>query len=450
MDAWNFGAESLSRDAGNLYLKNTMFWVAYAAMKEIQGRVKERESKKPSPQEHHNINAWLDRVDKLHMPVPSEELDFRFFNLFRGCGEHYSGFIRFVLKHGSNLFQASDLRPYVTDNGEAPSLVTRTARQVANAWLGRHSDWGIAIEPVLALLDFAEQRTTDTDKTWIKYDYAKCLIRVERFEEAREYIIPVLRRKLSESWAWGPLAATYYREDHEASIACYCKGISEAREPKFSVTLRLGLTKLLAKSGSHDLASSSLNALLEIYRTEGWSLKPAHERLRAAHWFDETTVDQTAIEDFIAEKAGTAIRFASGATETLIGTVDAHHRSGKGFNVFMQPGHKLAVRKGLFKGEGLPEVGSAVKLVCTADSGDREVLEARATGPYEDEYIEWTEGELIMNPRGFAFVNDSFVAPHLANALWHGKVVRALRVFDINPKTDQPSWRAIRLEKPAE
>ena len=116
----------------------------------------------------------------------------------------------------------------------------------------------------------------------------------------------------------------------------------------------------------------------------------------------------------------------------------------------MTPGHKLAVRKGLFKGEGLPEVGSAVKLVCTADSGDREVLEARATGPYEDEYIEWTEGELIMNPRGFAFVNDSFVAPHLANALWHGKVVRALRVFDINPKTDQPSWRAIRLEKPAE
>jgi hypothetical protein len=41
---------------------------------------------------------------------------------------------------------------------------------------------------------------------WLRYHKGKLLLLDERYKQARDYIIPIVRKKINESWAWHILA----------------------------------------------------------------------------------------------------------------------------------------------------------------------------------------------------------------------------------------------------
>jgi len=446
-DAWHCGYTVFQNDKNNTYLRTALFWVCYAAIKAVQEQVLHRQNKAPTSNEQNIVNSWISCIGKLKLPVPCEELDFRFFNLFKGCGEHYYTYIQMLIFYGPNLYQASDLKPYQTDKGEYPSLLVRLARQTSKAWLQHHKEWQLNLDDILNLLQYANDKALDRNKTWLQFDISKCLVSVERYGEARNSALNVLRKKMSESWAWGALADTYAIEDHSAAIACYCKGIIEAHEPPFCIPMYYGLAKIFSSNNEFNLASSSLSKLIEIYSANGWTLKPEHEELVQQHWFDASSIESIDFDNELRNFSNKALQYATEKLEMEIGIVDSHLRSGKGFSIYFDLGKKLSARNGVFFGKGLPDVGAWVEAKLATDNGESNVLEVHKTEEQSNERVQWIEGNLKINPKGFGFVEDSFIAPYLLNGFTDGEMIKAIKIWDKDPKKGTPSWRAIKLIK---
>lgn len=447
VEAWNCGYAIYQNEPNNTYLRTALFWVCYSAIKAVQTPILARQNKAPNVNEQNIVNSWIRCIGQLNLPVPCEELDFRFFNLFKGCGEHYQTYIQMIIFYGSSLYQPNDLKPYQTDKGEYPSLVVRLARQTSKAWLQHHKDWDLNFDGILSLLKYALNNALDRNKTWLQFDISKCLVSANRYEEAREAALLVLRSKISESWAWGALADTYINEDPNAAIACYCKGIIEAHEPPFCIPMYFGLAKLFSNMQEFGLASASLCKLIEIYNDNGWRLKPEHDELLQQPWFDASYIESIDIQAEIKSRSNNALQYATEELETVIGIVDAHHRSGKGFSVYIDLGKKLSARKGVFFGKGLPDVGTWLEIKLAKDGEQSEVLEAHRIDDQRSDRVAIAEGNLKLNPKGFGFVDDAFIAPFLLKGYQDQEFIRVIKIWDKDPKKGTPSWRVIKITR---
>ncbi|MCV5761896.1 tetratricopeptide repeat protein, partial [Escherichia coli] len=74
--------------------------------------------------------------------------------------------------------------------------------------------WHLDLNQVMAFINQTREQASDTkNMMWLDYDQAKCLVVAGQYDQARELILPILRKKQKESWAWGALAATYSKQD---------------------------------------------------------------------------------------------------------------------------------------------------------------------------------------------------------------------------------------------
>jgi hypothetical protein len=267
------------------------------------------------------------------------------------------------------------------------------------------------------------------------------------YEEARGAALSVLRKKMSESWVWGALADTYVHEDPKAAISCYCKGIVEAHEPPFCIPMYFGLAKLLSTRQEFGVASASLVKLIEIYNANGWKLKPEHDELVQQPWFDTSSIKSIDIQAEIKSRADSALQYATEKLEMMVGIVDAHHHSGKGFSVYIDLGKKFSARQGVFFGRGLPDVGTWLELKLAKDGEQVEVLEAHKIDEQRSERVRVSEGNLKLNPKGFGFVDDAFIAPFLLNGYQDQEAIRVIKIWDKEPKKGTPCWRVIKVIK---
>jgi len=234
-------------------------------------------------------------------------------------------------------------------------------------------------------------------------------------------------------------------ENPEIALACYCKGITEAHEPPFTIPMYSAMAKIFVQLKDYQKASASLLALSEIYKSNGWTLKDEYQGLMNQEWFDSSVSQGGEFTAYVSEAAKNALQYGTGPTEKLVGVVDSHHRSEKGFSIYVELGKKVSARKGVYKGKGLPELGSWVELNCVEGDGRLEAVDVVTTAPRDHQHILWSEGELRVNPSGFAFADDAFVANHLVDKTLDGKHVKVLKVWDIDPKKGRPSWRAIQI-----
>jgi tetratricopeptide (TPR) repeat protein len=447
VDAWNCGYVVFQNDLNNPYLKRALFWVCYAAIKAIQEPILARQNKAPNLNEQNIVNSWINCIGQLNLTVPCEELDFRFFNLFKGCGEHYESYIQMLTYYGPNLYQPADLKPYKTEKGEYPSLLVRLSRQTSKAWLQHHKQWQLNLDGILNLLNYALNNALDRNKTWLQFDISKCLVSAGRYDEAREAALSVLRQKMSESWAWGALADTYISQEPKAAIACYSRGILEAHEPPFCIPMYYGLAQLFSYREEFGFASAALSKLIEIYNANGWQIKPEHEELIQQEWFDASAIESVNLNEVIKTRANDALQYATKKLEMAVGIVDSHHRSGKGFSIYLDLNKKVSSRKGVFFGKGLPEVGTWLELKLANDGQQLDVMEAHKVEPKQSERVKLIEGTLKLNSKGFGFVDDAFVAPYLLNGFNDQEHVEATKIWDKDPKKGTPSWRVIKIVK---
>ena len=252
----------------------------------------------------------------------------------------------------------------------------------------------ISLDYVITILEKVRVNAQDVQHLmWLDYDEAKLLIVAGRNEEARKLIIPILKRKKSEPWAWGALAASYRKEDDNKAITLFSKGIICAHDEKFSLKLLKGIAPLLAKAGFDQEASMCVIRLLNWYESNGYKIKPDLESLANQPWFN-SSVDVTSLNAFFEEKSAQALNLLNGPTKKKVGLVMSLHKSGKA-NI---PG------------------------------------------------VEVIEGNLRLSDKGFGFVDDTFISPDLLEPDMDGQHLKVMRVKGFDKKKNQPGWRAVKVE----
>jgi tetratricopeptide (TPR) repeat protein len=447
-DAWDFGCPAVQENPNDTYLKQAFFWVCFDYLKQVQAPIKERAQQNngnfnPNSNELERINFLLDWVIWLNIPPGGIEHR-NLFLVFQKNLECIPKLVLFLVQFGSSLFEDKDKIPYQGEKGESPSLILKFARKVAKAWMQNEEVRQIKIDQLLMLLDQARNEGQDIkNMIWLDYDEAKCLIMAGRLEQARQFILPVLRKKQTESWAWGALAATYREENTDTAIVLFCKGLSHARDEKFSLPLLKGLAPLLAGSGHAAEASMCVRRAVNCYEDNGWKIKANLENLASQSWFDNE-VNPSDLAGFVESKSQSAMDLLHGPSEQCVAIVSNIHQSGKGFEAYRDEKHSYAVRLGLYKAKAPPKAGTYIRLTLSAE--DSSVISAVPCDAVAMRDVGFEHGEIKVTGKGFGFVNGVFVAPHLIEAKIDGQLVSIIKIMGFNKSKNKTSWEAITLQ----
>jgi len=361
--------------------------------------------------------------------------------------EWFPTLVRCVLNHQAALFDDESKQPYQAEKGEASSLMLSTARQVASAWLRAGKHWQLEFNHVMAFVNITREQVSDTQQLiWLDYDQAKCLVAAGLYEQARSMILPILRKKQSAGWAWGALAATYREQDPELAIQFFAKGIISAHEVTYSLTLLRGIIPLLLSKQQQTEASMCLKRVIAVYEDNGWRIKPEIEQLSKQPWYDRS-VDESLLDACLKSISIDASDHLNGPTKKMTAIVENIHKSGKGFHAFINKSTSLSVRMGLYKGKGKPFVGDCVELSVACDDGEQIVISSAPCAQVEIADVSHVEGPLRIAPKGFGFVEDTFVPPFLVGDIAAETLVSAQQIMSWDKSKSRYSWKAIKLTK---
>ena len=447
-EAWDLACPGVQERPEDTYLKSAFFWLCYAYLKEVQVSIKQRASGnndnyRPNLGEQERISFLLNWVTWLNMPAGGFE--YRSILLtFQHNLEYFPEMIVLLCSQQSSLFDAGDEQPYVNDKGESPSLMLKFARKCAKGWQEHDSlHQSIGISDLVALLNSIRGRMRDNKNgIWLDYDQAKCLIMSGNLAEARDFVIPVLRKKQSEPWAWGALAATYFKSDPPVAILLFAQGLLHVGDEKFAIKLWIGLAPLLASAGYPAEASMCVKRAITVYQSEGWKLKSNLEKLSQTAWYDNE-VSVGGLTAFLKQSAQGASQYLLGDARSITGIVENIHQSGKGFHVYVDRYKSYSVPIGLFKSKSSPIVGNYVALRVTDDSDVVEAVPSEAVLMADSDIY---SGKLKVTDKGFGFVEDTFVPPFLISSENNGEEVQLTRVMAKDKKKGNFGWKAINLK----
>ena len=334
-EAWNVGCPAVQENPQDSYLKGAFFWVCYAYMKQVQGKISERGKANgnflPNQAEADRINFLLDWINWLAIPPGGYEHR----SLLLTCQKNLEAFPKLVILLFScrqSLYETGDKAPYQSDRGESPSLMLTFARKVANCWLNNNEARQIGLAELRQFFSQVRRETGDRQhKLWLDYDEAKCLVAAGDLPEARAFIIPVLRNRQSESWAWGALAATYTHENPETAISLYAHGLNHSHDEAFALRLLKEIAPLLASRGHTPQASMCIQRAVACYQNNGWNVKDDLLQLQRQPWFDRS-VDISELSLFLKQQAEGAADILHGPSTVVCGLVVNLHKSGKGLH----------------------------------------------------------------------------------------------------------------------
>lgn len=451
-EAWNVGFAALEHSPQDMYIKGALFWVCYEFIKQQQGKISKRAASsnnfRPSDFEFERIEDLLQTI--VSFDIPTGGLEYKMLLVqFKKNLEWFPSLVNLVLCHQDALFDEESKKPFQAEKGEIPSLMLSTARQIASAWLRAHKFWQLDLNQVLGFIHLARNQVSDTKHLiWLDYDQAKCLIVSGQYDQARELLLPILRKKQKEAWAWGALAATYQKQDHSLALKFFAKGIVSAHDVTFSLKLLQGAIPLLLANQQPTEASMCLKTVLQAYQSNGWKVKPELEQLTNQPWYD-ASVDEKELKAFLKSLCRDAIEYLHGPLEKVIGVVESIHRSEKGFQVFVNKSTAWSVRMGIHKSNQKPQAGDYVELSLSINGNEKEVVASIPSQPIEIADVDTVEGELHIATKGFGFVEDTFVPPFLIGDIVNKSRVKALRIMAWDKTKARHNWKAIKLEQVA-
>ncbi|ELV7508270.1 hypothetical protein ACET7Q_11595 [Aeromonas veronii] len=447
-EAWNVGFAALEQSPQDAYLKGALFWVCYEFIKQHQLKISKRAASsnnfRPSDFEFESIESLLQTI--VTFDIPTGGLEYKMLLVqFKKNLEWFPTLIHFVLRHQGSLFDAEAKQPFQSENGEVPSLMLTTARQIAHAWLRAHDFWQLDLNQVLCFIKLARQQVSDTKHLiWLDYDQSRCLIVAGQYDQARELLLPILRKKQKEAWAWGALAASYQQQDPNFALKFFAKGIISAHEVTFSLKLLQGAIPLLLANQQVAEASMCLKTALQAYQSHGWKVKPELEQLMAQPWYN-ANVNESDLKAFLTSLCRDAIEYLYGPTEKVIGVIESIHKSEKGFQVFVNKTTHWSVRMGVHKSNQKPQTGDYVELSLSANGNEKEVVASVPCQSIKLADVGTVEGELRISAKGFGFVEDTFVPSFLIGDVANESRVSVLRVMAWDKSKDRYNWKAIKL-----
>lgn len=134
-------------------------------------------------------------------------------------------------------------------------------------------------------------------------------------------------------------------------------------------------------------------------------------------------------------------------TDVGSGVVSREASEEKQLRIFIDRNLEVGVPDTAWFGSQSPVLGEGVRFQATENqkTGRKEIF-AVAPGPRPEIDIRVISGHLKRNAKGFAFIDNAFVAPHLVNQIpAEIEEVTAIQVYAKHPKDEKFGWRAITI-----
>lgn len=187
----------------------------------------------------------------------------------------------FFQKWGFQNFQEEDYQKNHWEGKDYPGLAEKAVQHLAKSLMNQgHPE---EIEAFLPALEKAIEKLEDN--IWLPYYKAKFLIRLGRPDEAEEYLIPVVKRKRTEYWAWAALGDIFKVTNLEKAISCYCKALLCPADEKFLIKTRASFGKLLHRAGMDAEAKTEITKSIRARRELGYNIPQSLQLLEQEDWF---------------------------------------------------------------------------------------------------------------------------------------------------------------------
>ncbi len=267
------------------YIQQAYGWVLYGLLKR---EVEDFEQKRCSPGHvAHRFNEYLEiymqfsaieRPGMLHSLLLTQVL--------KGS-RVWSGFLPFARWWGPEFVRDEDKEPYILPDGKAaPGLEMRLFYAIGRA----------AVHDVQSVdpdtFDWASAQLSGalekhSDDQWLHYYQSKLLLDRGLVADARECLMPVVRRQQRAAWVWTLLGQTFEGEAIDTAITCYFRAVQLAQKPMEVLNTRIALAQLLAAQERFDEAAPQVKRALDYRIQNSYKIPQDLVRLSNADWYRE-------------------------------------------------------------------------------------------------------------------------------------------------------------------
>lgn len=140
-------------------------------------------------------------------------------------------------------------------------------------------------ESIQKLIAFLKVKTEKCPElTFLPYFEAKLMLAAHQEGDALKAVLPFVRRKQGEFWAWQVLAETL-EEDPDAQIACYAKALQCRADDGFLVNIRVKLAERLIEKEQFAEAKYEIGRAVEARHGKGWRIPKKLQDWQQTNWY---------------------------------------------------------------------------------------------------------------------------------------------------------------------
>jgi len=219
-------------------------------------------------------NTRPDRVHSLFLRFAAKITDRDEFNL-----------ISFLKLWDLNNLTEEDFEPFTKDGKTYPSIAEKIIQHGAKLILDKKLS-----QEVDFFLPFVDLGISSfQENIWLPYYKAKLLHLVNRNTEAVEFLIPVVKEKISDYWTWSLLAELVIEADKEKAISCYCKSLLCKGEDKFIANVRTKFSELLIQKELWSEAKFEIASAIKAKEAEGAKVSDRLKDHQQKDWYKNAT-----------------------------------------------------------------------------------------------------------------------------------------------------------------
>lgn len=282
------------------------------------------------------------------------------------------------------------------------------------------------------------------------YFYGKLLVSLgENADETLRVVVPFVRRKSSEFWAWQLLSDVFTTDtDQDKKLACLLRAVNGNTQENFLGKIRIKLATLFLQRNEFNRARHQIDKVVQCYYSQGWHLPFEIQQWIHEPWFNNATPDNTAPIDYM--KITDEI-LLEGTEEAIAIVTYCNPKLNKTTLVY---GYKQELTQKLrFKAYK----GSAFKINYVFDAqGNPKVIHGQKVKLPDDlSYAKKVEGTVSKRPANpFAFlkidsIDDCYIPPELVNEhkLSDGQQITSTIALCFNKKKSVWCWNCITIKK---
>lgn len=267
-------------------------------------------------------------------------------------------------------------------------------------------------------------------------------------EEALKKVIPFVRKKINEFWAW-QLMSDIFRDEPDKQLACLLRAVHCKTQESFLGKIRIRLAEIYIQRQDYPRAKYNIDKVSACYLQQGWKLPGQLQQWSWQNWPQTTQPD--ASDPFDYKPITEDILFSELAEcFAMVTYVDVQAKRAALVYGIKQ---RMMAKYGHW---GLkPKEGMVLKLKFTPGGDNLNIIRAeQAQGPFSLPFVKIVKGTVNKregNP--FAFLrtgkDDIFLSPAVVSKynLTGNETVTAAAVYDYNKKKSEWNWTCISIKQ---